>query len=245
MLTSVENIVFTTTLVLSLFIALTSAQNAPTASPFDKLAEHFFFKCQNRTKTTVAFDKLYADSVEFKTDLQYAFSFIPTKKSTFCDSQKRQLENRLVEISNDLKPCLAPQEQYLANFIRESSKEFLHFLCHKNGENIDEFFHPRSAACRSALETDGSTEIGVCFSRIFKPASGTPSKKELCEDLTTAKKCFAEVLNQRCPTYTAYKILNEDFFKYVSKPCSGCTFFLNTLMLVASVMVSYFSKKLL
>ncbi|XP_023012839.1 uncharacterized protein [Leptinotarsa decemlineata] len=227
-------------LTVALFIALTAAQNPPVpAGPSQKLIDYFFYKCQNQTHSTAAFDKLYSDAVAFKDFLQYAFMFIPERRKTFCNSERSKLEQRMTELSYDIKPCLASEEKYLSEFMRDSFKEFLHFLCHNDGEHVTAFFRSSASQCRSALQNDNTNQVGTCFSKIFKPSSKTIKKKEVCDDLSTAEKCFAEILERQCPAYGPYKVLNKQFFQYVSKPCSGCVFSLNVLLLVASVLFSY------
>ncbi|KAG5881792.1 hypothetical protein JTB14_037089 [Gonioctena quinquepunctata] len=227
---------------ITFIIVVVAAQNqepAP-AGPYDKLTNFYFWKCHNKTKSDAAFDKLYADAVEFKNFLQYTFTLLPDNKNIFCESERTKLDKRMTEVSNDLEPCLANGEKYLPEFIRISFKEFLHFLCHNNGEHITTFFSKSSQECRDALESKGTEPVTSCFSKIFKPMSGYLKKTELCEDLSTAKKCFSAALEETCPSYAAYKLLNEDFFKYVGKPCSGCdSYYLNTFMLVATIIFSY------
>ncbi|CAH1115170.1 unnamed protein product [Psylliodes chrysocephalus] len=224
-------------LVFTLLLVVVAAQ---TQEPYNELSNHWYTKCHTQTKTDAAFDKLYGDAVEFKRYLKYAFTFIPEQTKNFCNSERGNLEKRIKELSTDMRPCLAPNEKYMENFVYTSFTEFLHFLCHNNAESINIFFHPNAQECRNKLVTGTNSNFGNCFSKLLRPtATGQPNKKELCGDLTIVKQCFAETLTQQCPSYGAYKKLNEDFFKYVSKPCAGCAFYLNSILLVISLLASY------
>ncbi|XP_072379161.1 uncharacterized protein [Diabrotica undecimpunctata] len=229
---------------LVLYIATTVAlSTAQVTDPYNKLADHWFNKCNNETKQTLAFDKLYSNSVEFKRYLKYTFKFIPGEKKIFCDRERDILKTRMKELAKDMRPCLPQKEKFFEQFIYDSFNEILHFLCHNNGEHIDAFFSARSSECRNRLFNTENPNLGNCFSGIFRPASGL-TKKDLCADYGVVKKCFAEALALNCPADGGYKKLNEDFFSYASKPCSGCAFYLNSLLLTVSILVSYiFSRK--
>ncbi|CAG9862359.1 unnamed protein product [Phyllotreta striolata] len=231
--------------VLTTFIGIIAAQGAQEQGPYDQLANHWFSKCQAETNnSTQAFDKLYADGVEFKRYLKYAFKFIPEQTKNFCNSERGILNQKMKELSRDMKPCLSSSEKYMSDFVYESFTEFLHFLCHDDATNLNTFFSPNAKECREKLlQNSENPNIGTCFSRLLKPSStGHPSKKDLCGDITVVKSCFADTLSNQCPSYAPYRKLNEEFFKYVSKPCSGCSVYFNTLLLLVSVFAYLFGR---
>ncbi|XP_056636013.1 uncharacterized protein LOC130891203 [Diorhabda carinulata] len=224
----------------TVLVGLAMAQN----DPYQKLSDHWFNKCFNQTHDINNFDKLYADGVEFKRYLKYAFKFIPEGEKVFCDRERFILENRMKEFAKDLKPCLAQQEKFLEDFLNRSFKELLHFLCHNDGEHIKTFYSSKAAECRTKLSNTNYPNLDNCFAKIINPTSRVLMKKDICSDLGIVKKCFAEALEFQCPSFGSYKKLNEDFFSYVSKPCSGCVFNINSLLFAASLLISLmFSRK--
>lgn len=229
--------------VLVLFIVFVGLASAQT-DPYQTLSNHWFNKCFNQTKDTSSFDKLYADGVEFKRYLKYAFKFIPEEKKLFCDKERYILENKMKEFARDLKLCLSQQEKFMEDFLFESFKELLHFLCHNNGEYINTFYSSKAAECRTKLSNTDYPNLDNCFAKLINPTSSVLTKKIVCGDLEVVKKCFSEALEYQCPSFGSYKKLNEDFFSYISKPCSGCAFNLNSLLFMASLLISFiFSRK--
>ncbi|CAH1969236.1 unnamed protein product [Acanthoscelides obtectus] len=159
------------------------AQQA-TPGPFDKLAEYHYYKCWNTTRNEKVFAELSKDGTELQNRLKFSFESLPEGKQYFCNDQRKLLEGMVKKFSEDFEACLPEPEKYMAGFLKTSAKEFLHFFCHNNGENVDRLFSdsPSSKQCRDSLSSDAvTTELAGCFSRIFKPMSGYVKKQELCE----------------------------------------------------------------
>ncbi|KAJ8920142.1 hypothetical protein NQ315_011801 [Exocentrus adspersus] len=210
----------------------------------DKISEHFYYKCYNQTKDLKVFQKLSNDVSQFMRYLEYTFTFIPDRKQIFCDSERKQLDLRIREITGDLRPCLSAQEAFLGDFIETSFREFTHFMCHNNGENIDILFSSRHRQCKAYMEEDNtSSDTYYCFGKMFRPLSGYITKKELCDDITVARKCMATTIDIKCNAPDAYMDLNTRFFDYISKPCSGCTSQVSILLLALSVALAYLFGK--
>lgn len=62
---------------------------------------------------------------------------LPANKGQFCDYERNELDKRISTFSKHLKVCLPEQQRFIATFLKDSFKEFLHFLCHNKGENIN------------------------------------------------------------------------------------------------------------
>ncbi|VEN55815.1 unnamed protein product [Callosobruchus maculatus] len=215
---------------------------AQQAGPFDKLAEYYYYKCWNTTRNEKIFAELNKDGTELQDRLKFSFELLPEGKKYFCNEQRKLLEGLMQKFSADLETCLPEPEKYIADFLKKSGEEFLHFFCHNNGENLDRIFStsPTSQQCKDSLSSSvTSTELASCFSRIFKPMSSYVKKQELCDDVTIAKKCVIQLVNDKCPRSDNYQKLSSEFFRYISKPCSGCVFSLSTLLIIASVTISW------
>lgn len=175
--------------------------------------------------------------------LKYAFAFLPNQKQTFCDSERKNLVVRIKEIEKDLSKCFKNDEDYLPGFIRKSFQEFLHFLCHNDGEYSTRFFTPAVTDCRSRIENSTSNDLEYCLNRIFPPSNGNLLKKDMCDDLTVMKKCFVQALDNHCRTTYEAKNLNEIFFNYIQKPCNGAGYLSSgTLILFFALLLHVFTK---
>nr|CAH7732824.1 unnamed protein product [Callosobruchus chinensis] len=157
---------------------------AQQAGPFDKLAEYYYYKCWNTTRNEKVFAELNKDGTELQDRLKLSFEILPEGKQYFCNEERKRLEGSIKKFSVDLESCLPEAEKYMADFLKKSANEFLHFFCHNNGENLDRIFStsPSSQQCKESLSSSAtSTELASCFSRIFKPVSSYVKQQELCE----------------------------------------------------------------
>jgi hypothetical protein len=225
----------------AVLVGLVSAQS----DPYQQLSNHWFNRCFNQSgNQTKNFDKLYSDGVEFKRYLKFAFQFLPREQKIFCERERPILDNKMAELTRDVRLCLMQQEKFFENFLYQSFKELLHFLCHNGGENVNTFFSSKATECRNKLFNTDYPHLENCFGKIFKPTSGVIVKKDICGHMGVVKKCFAEALEYQCPSFGSYKKLNDDFFNYVSQPCAGCAFYINSMLLTASLLVSFiFNRK--
>lgn len=123
----------TTNIYFFIFVGVATSQTTET----NQLATFFAQKCQNVTRDTKIFDKIFYESGEFSKELSHAFQNLPQNKKVFCNDNKSSLIKNFNSIVGDLELCFLPREKYLADFMRNSFSQFLHFLCHNNGEHVD------------------------------------------------------------------------------------------------------------
>lgn len=223
-----------------LLTALVDCQNG--ASNSHKIKEYYSNKCFSKTGNHSYYVKLEDEFTKFAAYFDSTFSMIPERRKSFCDDERIPLNDGFHRVLQFLKPCLHSEEKYLPDFLKTSLREFLHFLCHNNGEYTTRLFSPQNQQCLPNLGGNLTSRLVACFGRIFKPRNSYLKQTELCEDMSVAEKCFDAILAEKCSTYSH---LSKKFFHYISKPCSGCvTKNINILLLILSVVLSYlFSKK--
>ncbi|XP_018579106.1 uncharacterized protein LOC108917131 [Anoplophora glabripennis] len=221
-----------------LVIALGNCQNE--LSNTHKIKEYFSNKCYGQTHDHMHYTNLSNEFSKFEGYLQRISAMIPDRRKDFCEHERRQINNEFHTVVKYMEPCLSPQEKYMSEFLKISFGEFLHFLCHNNGEYTKRLFSPQNEQCRG----DVTSKLSTCSGRIFKPSSGYLTKKDICEDMSVAEKCLDAVVNENCASSPAYKDLVKTFFRYISKPCSGCVNQISILLLALSVFLPYlFSEK--
>lgn len=237
------NILLLNLCIFSLALRWTYAQSSQENPEVTKLETFFYNKCWDNTKSTDAFLKLRADTYEMYKYFEYAFKFLPDQRKTFCEKERPSLVGRMKEISNDLKPCLRGQEKFLAEFVKKSFEEFLHFFCHKDGEYTNRFFSREGTNCMNKITEANTNDLSNCVNNILGPDGQYVTKHQMCNELSMVNRCYSHLLNNYCQTSNDFKNLKDIFFEYVSAPCSSCIHSISTVVLIGSLLVHFILKK--
>ncbi|XP_019876803.1 uncharacterized protein LOC109604717 [Aethina tumida] len=181
------------------------------------LTKFFYDRCQKYSRDASVYDRLKADVGDFKKYAKYTATYLPNQVGHFCKLEQGHLRGRMKAITTTMTKCLPAEEHFLGDFVYQSFRGFLHFLCDNEAENVHSFFSSQGSDCRSNINTE---EITQCFGKIFAPVDGRIQKKELCDNLNVAQKCYSQSLDRHCPNFRAFQKLNQDLFNYIERPCS-------------------------
>ncbi|KAF7273198.1 uncharacterized protein LOC143199403 [Rhynchophorus ferrugineus] len=202
-----------------------------------QLENYFYRTCLKYSGSTEPFNKLRADFYEMYEYFKVSSQLLPVRKKDFCKDDVPRLITRIKNVETDMKACLPHNDTSQAVFIKESLIEFLRFLCDKVQTRL---FSSEVTMCREKIESSPSQELDYCLNRIFPPTNGLLTKKDLCDDLSIARKCVALLLEQQCPSSQLTKDLNQEFFSHLEKPCNGCGYLsLNISSLILLLLVHF------
>ncbi|KAJ3625711.1 hypothetical protein MTP99_016259 [Tenebrio molitor] len=200
----------------------------------NKTEKFIYDRCKNNTDaaTLKKVQKTLTDFYEASKNVQ-----------NICPDKKNQLVQRMEDFAVVIQPCFAsPEEKYLPTFLDEGFFEFMELVC--ANRTFDIYFSGQGIDCREALEEypPGRAQIEECSRKLFQRFGDEVVQFEaLCRDLKSAEECFGQAIEETCPHFVAYEVLNSKFFQAVGKLCnSAMTFGVNTVGV--AVLTSFFSR---
>ncbi|XP_076265311.1 uncharacterized protein LOC143199402 isoform X2 [Rhynchophorus ferrugineus] len=196
--------------------------------------------CLKYSGNSDAFYKLSADVIETSIYFILTTPELPANMESFCAKEVPKLTDRIKVIETDLQFCLPSNDTFPALFLRHSLVDFLHFACEKyqSGSITSDV-----ALCMKKFENVPTEEYEDCSKSVISiwPVDVAPTRRDVCNALSIARTCFTQRLRQKCPSSLETKDLNEEFFDYIERPCSGSAYLsMNTYFLLCSLLLQYF-----
>ncbi|KRT86251.1 hypothetical protein AMK59_2179, partial [Oryctes borbonicus] len=190
-------------------------------------------KCQKNAASPDALSNLLYSTDEFSR------SFVTNvfEKSGNCINLKREIELKMDVFLFNLKTCLSPKEDFLANFIRNAFNGVFEYFCDNNGRKLSEFKGSKGLQC--VFNVDSSS-----FSSCIKPTSTHSTdagevilKQEgFCNDVTHIRKCIKKEIISQCNQDQRFVEISKDLLRIINDKCAGCAIFANFFLIVALIL---------